>query len=90
MLEQDEKIRNAVKEYYHRNITTVGIPDEEHIINIGTSIMMEKWGIERNPGSFVRAICENKLMEAFACADYVNRSNIYFYVLLYTNLDYVN
>ena len=89
MLKREENIKNAVKEYYHKNISTVGIPDEEHIINIGTSIMMEKWGIERNPGSFVRAICNNKLMEAFAHADHINRINIYFYILLYNNLEYI-
>ena len=89
-----EKIREKVEAYLFKNAESCNIPitslisDEakNHIINIGTSIMANRLGIETYPGSFVKAILDNDLYESINRADSVNRGAIAFYVTMIHNL----
>jgi hypothetical protein len=93
--QQELRIRIAVSEYMVRNnrlIPTHLMADPEaldHITNIGTSIMMNKWGINTQPGGFVKAILDNDLEGSVNRADDVNRQLLPFYVTLKYNLGYV-
>jgi len=93
--EQEGRIRIAVGEYMLRNANLIPIkhmmdPEAvEHITNIGTSIMMNKWGINTQPGSFVQAVLDNDLEGSVNRADNVNRDLLPFYVTLKYNLGYV-
>jgi hypothetical protein len=95
-LEQIERISYAVEKYLERNSTLVPLQHylsketRNHIVRIGTSIMCTKWEIGSPVGSFVQAICNNNLYEAFGRADSVNVDCIKFYVTMYQNLGYVS
>ncbi len=89
-----EKIRTNVEVYLMKNAESCNVPitsllsldSRDHIINIGTSIMANRLGIETYPGSFVKAILENDLYEAINRADSVNSGAIAFYVTMIHNL----
>jgi hypothetical protein len=89
-----EKIRTNVEVYLIKNAESCNVPftslindeSKDHIVNIGTSIMANRLGIETYPGSFVKAILENDLYEAINRADSVNRGAIPFYVTMIHNL----
>ena len=93
-----EKIRTNVEVYLMKNAESCNVPiasllsldSRDHIINIGTSIMANRLGIETYPGSFVKAILENDLYEAINRADSVNRGAIAFYVTMIHNLGIPN
>lgn len=93
--EQEDRIRVAVSEYMLRNANLIPIQhmmnseSVEHITNIGTSIMMNKWGIDTNPGSFVCAVLDNDLTESVNRADNINRDLLPFYVTLKYNMGYI-
>lgn len=61
----------------------------DHVIRIGTSILCTKWGVGYPGGSFVQAVVDNNLMEAFGRADDINLNCIRFYVYLIYNQSYV-
>lgn len=63
--------------------------ERDHIINIGTSILCTKWGIGYPGGSFVQAVVNNDLMEAFSRADGINQDCIKFYLMLMYNSSYI-
>ena len=98
---QEERIREAVRtkiaEYSSQRRGDVGVRSEiapvtdemDHVVNIGTSILGTKWGLGYPGGSFVQAVVNNNLMEAFGRADYVNLNCIQFYVYLIYNQSYV-
>lgn len=89
-----EKIRTNVEVYLMKDAESCNVPitsllsldSRDHIIDIGTSIMANRLGIETYPGSFVKAILENDLYEAINRADSVNRGAIAFYVTMIHNL----
>jgi len=93
-----EKIRTNVEVYLIKNAEFCNVPitslindeSKEHIVNIGTSIMANRLGIETYPGSFVKAILDNNLYEAINRADSVNRGAITFYVTMMHNLGIPN
>ena len=93
--EQEDRIKVAVREYAMSNHNIIPFhhmmhPDTlDHIVNIGTSIMMNKWEIDTRPGSFVRAVLDNDLEASVNCADNINRDLLPFYVTLKYNLGYV-
>lgn len=95
-LEQEERIRTEVGKYAIRNahLIPIGIlTDPEsfnHVKNIGTSIVMNHWGINTNPGSFVQAILDNDLELSVGKADSTNIQLLPFYVTLKYNLGYVS
>jgi hypothetical protein len=66
------------------------IEEMNHVVNIGTSILCTKWGVGYPGGSFVTAIVNNNLMEAFGRADHINLNAIRFYVSLIYNQSYVS
>lgn len=65
------------------------LDEMNHIVNIGASILCTKWGIGYPGGSFVTAIVNNDLMEAFGRADHINLNAIRFYVSLIYNQSYI-
>ncbi len=93
-----EKIRTNVEVYLIKNAEFCNVPitslindeSKEHIVNIGTSIMANRLGIESYPGSFIKAILDNDLYEAINRADSVNRGAITFYVTMMHNLGIPN
>ena len=97
---QEERIREAVRARiaeYSIGCRDVGFRSEimpfidgrEHVVNIGTSILGTKWGLGYPGGSFVQAVVDNNLMEAFGRADHINLNCIQFYVYLIYNQSYV-
>lgn len=90
--EQIEKVRKIVEDYFEKNgvhnlpLYIATGESKEHIINIGTSILMAKWDIGYPPGGFVQAVVNNDLMRAFANADNVNQYAMRFYTMLMYNV----
>ena len=90
----ESKVRKAVANYFRENVISTRVPfhiiqDQEtvdHIINIGTSIMMNRLGIDTYPGSFVKAILDNDLHGAFSRADRINSQVLGFYITMMYNL----
>lgn len=90
---QIEKIQSVVEDYFNRNAnSTFLIPptgeQREHVIRIGTSILMAKWDIGYPAGGFVQAVVDNDLMRAFANADNINQHAMKFYTMLMYNVGY--
>jgi hypothetical protein len=93
---QRDRIKTEVAKYLTKNAQLVPmglILDQEstnHIIDIGTSILMHKWRVGYlSPGSFVEAVASNDLMRSVGCADGVNKQCLAFYVTLMLNLGYI-
>jgi hypothetical protein len=88
------KVNLAVANYFNENMISTRVPfhiisDKEavgHIINIGTSIMMNRLGIDTYPGSFVKAVLDNDLNGAFSRADHINSQVLGFYTTMMNNL----
>jgi hypothetical protein len=97
---QEERIQHAVRtsveDYLSqgRDISfglTASTPDNrDHVVRIGTSILCTRWGVGYPGGSFVQAIVDNNLSEAFGRADEINVNAIRFYVRLLYNQSYVS
>jgi len=88
--EQITEVKRIVRDYFHKNSMYTGIDemchdDNEHIINIGTSILCTKWGIGYEGGSFVQAVVANDLIGAFGSADTINIKALKFYCQLIYN-----
>ena len=89
-----EKISKEVTEFLDDYGISSGVPmdllldkeSREHIISIGTSIMMNKLGFNTNPGSFVQAVLNDSLSGAFAKADSVNQRCLRFYATMMYSL----
>jgi hypothetical protein len=96
---QEDRIREAVNAYIDQYmeftndpmfaVTQVDPESRQHIVNIGTSILCTKWEVGYPGGSFVQAIVNNELREAFGRADRINLNCIRFYVHLIYNQSYV-
>ena len=90
-IEQRNIIYKLVKNYAIKNYSTTCLinltdsEDLEHVIQTGVSILATKWGLEEFPGSFVKSVVSNDLINTFASADDVNEKVIKFYVLLMYN-----
>jgi len=94
---QRDRIKYKVGRYLTQNSELVPmslILDQEstnHIIDIGTSILMHKWRVGyRSPGSFVCAIVENDLEKAVSSADGINKQCLVFYSTMLWNFGYIN
>jgi hypothetical protein len=89
-----EVIKVQVEEYLRKNWIGTYVPPEvifnsemfESVVRTGTSIMMNKVGIDTRPGSFVRAILNNDLNGAVGHGDHVNIRVIPFYATMKYNL----
>jgi hypothetical protein len=90
----ENKVKEAVAEYLEKNHFNTHVPyhimaereSKQHVINIGTSIMLNKLGYDTHPGSFVRAVLNNSLQDAVGCADRTNLQVLPFYATMIYNL----
>ena len=87
-------ISPQVEEYFNKNWISTYVPYEvalnaeskDHIINIGTSIMMNVLGYNTYPGSFIQAILRNDLQGSVGQADHINIKALAFYATMKYNL----
>lgn len=94
MLDKIEKVKESVSEYFDKNAHSIlshmpsAMIDENrnHIINIATSIYCVKNKVTTHGGSFVYAVAEDKLMEAFSRADDINVIAMKFYVVMLNSM----
>jgi len=89
--QQIKRIESIVKDYILNNYSNYGLNDLtsdeiEHVIFIGANILANKWGIDTNPGGFVKAFLNNDLLETFSRADQINLKMIHFYLVLSYNV----
>jgi hypothetical protein len=96
-IEQTILIRGKVREYmekfgqhYIQNFEFFSDEDQEHVVNIGTSIICTRLDIGFPGGSFVQSVVNNDLRGAFANADSVNAQCIRFYVMMMYNISIHN
>lgn len=93
-IEKYEKVKAVVKEYYDNNFAAASdgyMPSkegEDHIIEIGTSILCTKYDLGPRGGGFVESIVDNDLTAAITRADSTNLRALRFYVLLSYNVGY--
>ena len=91
----ESKVRKAVTTYLSENFHTTRVPmhimtheeSREHAISIGTSIMLNRIGIDTRPGSFVKAVLDNDLSSAVLRADNINSQMLAFYTTMMYNMD---
>jgi len=89
-----ETIAKEVSAYLEKYGESTGVPlhvlmsneSREHVISIGTSIMMNRLGFNTYPGSFVQAVLDNNLHSAFNRADSINQQSLRFYVMMMHSL----
>ena len=93
---QEERIRKHVDRYIDMYQDQCGDAfklhakwERDHIISIGTSVLCTKWEVGYPGGSFVQAVVNNDLREAFGRADSVNQDCMKFYVMLIYNTGYI-
>lgn len=87
-------ISKEVSNYLDKNAESTGVPLEvmfineqkDHVVSIGTSIMMNRLGFKTFPGSFVQAVLDNNLSASFNKADHINRKCLGFYITMMLNL----
>ena len=85
-----EIITKEVTDYLEKYGESSGVPlhilmsneSREHVISIGTSIMMNRLGFNTFPGSFVQAVLDNNLHSAFNRADSINQQSLRFYITM--------
>jgi hypothetical protein len=83
-----------VTSYLEKYGESTGVPlhilidgeSREHVISIGTSIMMNRLGFNTYPGSFVQAVLDDSLSGAFAKADSINQQSLRFYATMMYSL----
>ena len=89
--QQQEIVRAVVSDYFDKYGDKYlplyqKLSEQDHIINIGTSILCTKWEVGYPGGSFAKAVVDNNLSEAFGRADDINIHCIRFYVMLMYNV----
>lgn len=76
-----------IKDNYNNLPFNLTMSEEEHIIEIGASIILHKWQVVTyQPGGFVNAFLSNDLETTYAKADGTIRKAIGFYCVLCANL----
>ena len=94
-IEEAQKIiSKEVSAYLEKYGESTGVPghimldteSKNHVIYIGTSIMMNRLGFNTYPGSFVQAVLDNSLSGAFAKADSINQQCLRFYATMIESL----
>lgn len=89
-----EIVVKEVTDYLDKYGASTGVPmhilmsreSRDHVISIGTSIMMNRLEFNTFPGSFVQAILDNSLSGAFAKADSINQQCLRFYTTMMYSL----
>lgn len=92
-LKQKEIVTNLVTSYLSQEGEACGLGDISstkafHIIDLGVSMLMTKWKLGPEAGSFVTAFVNNDLMRAIANADSVAMSAFKFFGRLIYNTDF--
>ena len=97
-MDQEERIiavvEKKIDEYKHLCglgfMMRVADPESrEHVTRIGARVLMAKWSIGPPAGSFVQAVADNNLAEAFGRADSINTDCLKFYSMLIYNTAYI-
>jgi hypothetical protein len=84
----NEKILDRVKKFYRENAAWLGLAgldeeEQDHLIQCGAAIIETYLGVNKYPhGSFVNAVAENNLRDAFAFADSTNTRGMKFHAML--------
>ena len=90
ILKKIEVVKDLVANYLKENGAHAGLSESDcqnnHIIEIGTSILCTKWSIGYRGGGFVQAVIDNDLQRAFANADSTNVRALKFYCQLMYNV----
>lgn len=85
-----EVVKELVAKYLKEKGAHAGLSEEDcqnnHIVEIGTSILCIKWQIGYAGGGFVQAVVDNDLQRAFANADNINVKALKFYCQLMYNV----
>ena len=97
-MENYDKVNEIVKDYlakngmyYIPNFNQLSSDEYNHILNIGTDIMLNYWGMnEYESGSFIKNFINNDLQGTFASADSINQNCIRFYIMLKNNASFVS
>jgi hypothetical protein len=88
---QIETVKSIVAAYYVQNaiyckISGLNAEEQNHIINIGTSILCTKWGVGYEGGSFVQSFVNNDLLGAIGRADETSYKGFKFFAALMYNV----
>ena len=97
-MENYNKVKEIVKDYlakngmyYIPNFDRLSSDEYNHILNIGTDIMLNHWGMnEYESGSFIKNFINNDLQGTFASADSINQNCIRFYLMLKHNASFIS
>ena len=85
-----EVVKNLVANYLKENGAHVGLSEfdcqNDHIVQIGTSILCTKWQVGYAGGGFVQAVVDNDLQGAISRADSTNVRALKFYCQLMYNV----
>ncbi len=89
-----ETIAKEVSAYLEKYGESTGVPlhilaskeSREHVVIVGTSIMMNRLGFNTFPGSFVQAVLNDSLSGAFNRADSINQQSLRFYATMMHSL----
>jgi len=85
-----EVVKNLVANYLKENGTHAGLSEadcqNDHIVEIGTSILCTRWEIGYAGGGFVQAVVNNDLQAAIGRADSTNVRALKFYCQLMYNV----
>ncbi len=88
---ENQKILERVTELFQKNAAWLGLhtlneEDKQHLIQCGAAVVETYLGLNRyEHGSFVKAVAENNLREAFGRADAVNTQGMKFHAMLLTS-----
>jgi hypothetical protein len=88
---QIETVKSVVVAHYVQNaiyckISGLNAEEQNHIINIGTSILCTKWGVGYAGGSFVQSFVNNDLLDAIGRADETSYKGFKFFASLLYNI----
>jgi len=88
---QIELVNKIVTAHYINNavyckLHNISVSEQEHIIQIGTSILCTKWGVGYPGGSFVQSFVNNDLMGAIGRADETSYKGFKFFASLMYNV----
>lgn len=88
---QIKTVKSIVAAYYIENasyckISGLNSEEQNHIIEIGTSILCTKWGVGYEGGSFVQSFVNNDLLGAIGRADETSYKGFKFFASLIYNI----
>lgn len=88
---QIQTVKNIVTVYYASNaiyckIEGLNASEQNHIIEIGTSILCTKWGVGYAGGSFAQSFVNNDLLSAIGRADEISYKGFKFFASLMYNV----